>query len=143
MTGGTEKTAEAAVSSADKPAAAAQASTSSADKSAAKLSPLSYLTGQSARFGLWEVTIFNPMGRIRSYLWNKEQRTSYSFQCMLVSTADPKQYVLGDSHGRGMNDKSLKMLKEKFKPGLVFHMSKVVFAENTKQQYNSAPFAFL
>ena len=68
-----------------------------------KLSPLSYLTTQSARFGVWEVAIFNPTARAREYMWNQEKRTSYSFQCMLVLTADPTQYVLGDSHGKGMN----------------------------------------
>ena len=30
-------------------------------------------------------------------------------------------------------------LKNKFMPGLVFHMTQVVFADNTKKQYNSAP----
>ena len=30
-------------------------------------------------------------------------------------------------------------MADKFKPGLVFEMSKVVFADNTKTQYNSAP----
>ena len=38
-----------------------------------------------------------------------------------------------------MNETKLAQLKEKFKAGLAFQMSKVVFAENTKQQYNSAP----
>ena len=103
------------------------------------LSPLAHLTAHSARFGVWEVLIFNPTARTREYLWNKEKRKSYIFQCMLVSTADPTQYVLGDSHGRGMNETKLAQLKERFKAGLVFQMSKVVFAENTKQQYNSAP----
>ena len=106
---------------------------------AKKLSPLSHLTAQSARFGFWEVAIFNPRDRTREYLWNQEKRTSYSFQCMLVSTADPTQYMLGDSHGKGMNAIKLKELKDKFRPGLVFRMSQVVFADNTKQQYNSAP----
>ena len=104
-----------------------------------RISPLSYLTAQSARFGFWEVIIFNPTARAREYLWNQDRRTSYSFQSMLVSTADPTQYVLGDSHGKGMNTVKLNELKDKFKPGLVFHMSQVVFAENVKQQYNSAP----
>ena len=126
------KAGEDAASSAQKPAASETAQ-------GRKYSPLSHLTGQSARFGLWEVAIFNPIGRARKYLWGKEQRTSYSFQCMLVSTQDPKQYVLGDSHGQGMNATKLQAMTEKFQPGLVFHMSKVVFAENTKQQYNSAP----
>lgn len=131
-----ETSAEDARSSAEKSASAAQATETGSGR---KFSPLSHLTAQSARFGMWEVVIFNPIDRTRNYLWNKEQRTSYNFQCMLVSTEDPKQYVLADNHGRGMNAKNLQTLKDKFKPGLVFHMSKVVFAENTKQQYNSAP----
>ena len=58
---------------------------------------------------------------------------------MLVSTADPTQYVLGDSHGKGMNTVKFSEQKDKLEPGLVFHMSQVLFAENVKQQYNSAP----
>ena len=38
-----------------------------------------------------------------------------------------------------MNEIKLNQLKDKFKPGLVFHMSKIAFAENTNQQYNSTP----
>ena len=118
---------------------AESAGAGSAVKSPAKFLPLSHLTAQSARIGLWEVMIFNPTARKRSYLYGKETRTSYNFQCMLVSTADPSQYVLGDSHGKGINAEKLKHLQEKFKPGLVFSMSKVVLAENMKQQDNSAP----
>ena len=102
-------------------------------------SPLSHLTAQSARFGRWEVLIFNPTARTREYLWDGKKRTSYHFQCMLVSTADPTVYVLGDSHGKGMSAATLKNMADKFKPGLVFEMSKVVFADNTKTQYNGAP----
>ena len=115
------------------------AAKSSASNDARKFLPLSHLTAQSARIGLWEVMIFNPTARKRSYLYGKETRTSYNFQCMLVSTADPSQYVLGDSHGKGMSAEKLNHLENTFKPGLVFSMSKVVFAENEKQQYNSAP----
>ena len=111
----------------------------SAAKPAAKFTPLSHLTAHSARFGLWEVMVFNPIASEREYIWDKQQRTSYTFQTKLVSTADPTQYMLGDSHGKGMNKAKLKQLKDKFKHGLVFHMSKVVFADNTKKQYNSTP----
>ncbi len=93
----------------------------------------------SAKFCTWEVVIFNPVARAREYMWEQKKRISYSFQCMLVSTADPTQYVLGDSHGRGMTEAKLKVLEGKFQAGHVFRMTKVVFAENTKQQYNSAP----
>ena len=47
--------------------------------------------------------------------------------------------MLGDSHGKGMNAVKLNELKNKFMPGLVFHMNHVVFADNMKKQYNSAP----
>ena len=47
--------------------------------------------------------------------------------------------MLGDAHCKGMNEMKLNQLKDKFKPGLVFHMSKVAFADNTNQQYNSTP----
>jgi len=111
----------------------------SAAKPVAKFSPLSHLTAQSARFLITEVMIFNPVGSKREYMWNSQKRTAYSFQCMLVSTADSTQYMLGDSHGQGMNEAQLNRLKDKFQPGLVFHMSKVVFANNTNKQYNSTP----
>ena len=58
---------------------------------------------------------------------------------MLVLTADPTVYVLGDSHWKGMYAAALKNMADKFQPGLVFEMSKVVCAANTKTQYNSAP----
>ena len=83
--------------------------------------------------------IFNPTARKREYMWQSQKRTGFNFQCMLVSTEDPTQYMLGDAHGKGMNEVKLNQLKDKFKPGLVFHMSKIAFAENTNQQYNSTP----
>ena len=104
-----------------------------------KLSPLSHLTLMSARFGMFEVAIFKPAAESREYVWQKEKRTSHQFQCMLVSTADPTVYMLADSHGRGVTAATVKALAEKFKPGLVFHMSNVQFAQNVKHQYNSAP----
>ena len=47
--------------------------------------------------------------------------------------------MLGDAHGKGMNETKLKQLKDKFKPGLMFHMSKIEFASNVNRQNNSAP----
>ena len=47
--------------------------------------------------------------------------------------------MLGDAHGKGMTETKLTQLKERFKPGLVFHMSKIEFASNVNRQYNSAP----
>ena len=38
-----------------------------------------------------------------------------------------------------MNAQTLKPLENKLDPGLVFQMSKVAFAENTKQQYIRVP----
>ncbi len=58
---------------------------------------------------------------------------------MLVSTADPTLYVLGDSHGTGMTEATLNRLAGRFNIGLVFQTSKLVFAQNTKTQSNSAP----
>ena len=104
-----------------------------------KVSPLNFLTAQSARFGQWDVAIFKPVCTAREYLWNGAKRTSHRFQCMLVSTADPTQYVLGDSHGQGMTEQKANQLKQKFKEGLVFRMSKVVLATNVNQQYNNTP----
>jgi len=103
------------------------------------LSPLSHLTKQSANFCVFEVVIFNPKATTREYLYNGVKRTQNQFQCMLVSTEDPTVYVLGDSHGRGVTETSLRGMAEKFKPGLVFQMSKVGFATNVRAQYNSAP----
>ena len=104
-----------------------------------KVSPLNHLTAQSARFGHWEVAVFKPVGTAREYLWDGMKRTSHRFQCMLVSTADPTQYVLGDSHGKGMSEEKRNQLEAKFKEGLVFRMSKVVLATNVNQQYNNTP----
>ena len=58
---------------------------------------------------------------------------------MLVSTTDPTQYILADSHGKGTAPTKLEGLKKRFMHGLAFQMSKDVLAENTKQQYNSTP----
>ena len=116
-----------------------ESSAASGESARPKCSPLAHLTSNSARFGVWEVAIFNPIARPREYVWNKQKRTSYSFQCVLVSTADPQQYMLGDSHGQGVTADKMQAMKLKFKEGLVFQMSKVVFATNCKQQYNSTP----
>ena len=37
-----------------------------------KCSPLSHLTTQSARFGVWEVAIFNPTAKKREYVELRE-----------------------------------------------------------------------
>ena len=105
----------------------------------AKFSPLAHLTKSSARFIVCEVMVFHPTARSRKYMYQSQERTSHHFQCLLVSTADPSQYMLGDAHGKGMNETKLKQLEERFKPGLVFHMSKIEFASNVNRQYNSAP----
>ena len=102
-------------------------------------SPLNLLARQSAPFGCWEVVIHAPQAEEREYDYQGKKRISYQFHCILVSTADPTQYMLGDNHGRGMTSQVLEMLKNKFKEGLVFQMSKVIFVDNVKQQYNSAP----
>ena len=39
----------------------------------------------------------------------------------------------------GVNAQVLQRLKDRFQPGNVFHMSKPMFADNVKQQYNSTP----
>ena len=104
-----------------------------------KFMPLSHLTAQSARIGLWEVVIHEPAATSRKYLWEGKQRTSYSFQCKLVCCTDPTQYILADSHGKGITETKTKELEAKFKHGLVFAMSKVALAENMKRQYNSTP----
>ena len=83
--------------------------------------------------------VYLPSARTREYTYDTQKRTSHTFQCMLVSTQDPTQYVLGDSHGKGMNAQTIKQMADKFKPGLVFHMGKITLADNTNQQYNSAP----
>ena len=103
-------------------------------KPARAFSPLSHLTAQSARFGCSEVVICNPLARTREYLWEGKKRTSHHFQCKLVSTTDPTVYVFGDSHGKGMTAAALKSMADRFRPGLVFEMSKVVFAANKKTQ---------
>ena len=126
MTSKATAQADAAKSSADtsdsveKPAEATAAQ-ASAEKPAATgnspaRSPLSHLTAQSARFIVCEVVIFNPTARKREYMWQSQKRTSFNFQCMLASTADPTQYMLGDAHVKGMNEMKLNQLKDRLKP---------------------------
>ena len=112
---------------------------SSADNNTRKFLPLSHLNEQSARVGLWEVMIYNPKESSHTYLWEGKERKSHGFQCTLVSTQDPRQYILADSHGKGMTESITKALAAKFQSGLVFSMSKVVLTTNTKRQFNSAP----
>ena len=103
------------------------------------MSPLAHLTSQSAAFGLWEVLIFAPDAQEREYIFHKQKRTAYNFRCLLVSTQDPTEYVLGESRGKGMNPQVLKDMSQRFKQGLVFRMTKPSFVSDVKQQYNSAP----
>ena len=102
------------------------------------MSQLAHLTSQSAAFGQW-VLIFSPDAQEREYMYQKKKRTAYNFRCLLVSTQDPTQYVLGESRGKGMSAQVLKNMAERFKQGLVFRMTKPSFVSNVKQQYNSAP----
>ena len=53
------------------------------------MSPLAYLTSQSAAFGLWEVLIFAPDAQEREYIYEKKKRTAYNFRCLLVPTKEP------------------------------------------------------
>ena len=101
--------------------------------------PLAHLTTQSAAFGEWEVLIYAPESAEREYMFQGKPRTSYTFRCLLVSTKEPTHYVLGESRGKAMNPQVLKDLMNKFRQGLVFHMTKPSFVSNVKQQYNSAP----
>ena len=103
------------------------------------ISPLAHLSAQSAAIGLWEVLIFAPETTEREYTYQGSKRTSYIFRCLLVSTKDPTQYVLGESRGKGMTPQVLGQMVERFKQGLVFQMTKPSFVSNVKQQYNSAP----
>ena len=61
------------------------------------MSPLAHLTSQSAASGQWEVLIFSPDAQEREYIYQKKKRTAYNFPCLLVSTQDPTEYVLGES----------------------------------------------
>ena len=124
---------------------AAKPAGSSAEKSGAlgdvtnqrKLLPLSHLNAQSARVGLWEVMIWKPKDTMHSYLWEGNKETPHGFQCTLISTQDPSQYILADSHGQGMTEQKTKVLLEMFKPGRVFTMNTMVLAANSKRMYFS------
>ena len=113
---------------------AAKPAESSADNNPRKFLPLSHLNAQSARVGLWEVMIHNPKENSHSYLWDGQERKTHGFQCTLVSTQDPRQYILADSHGKGMTESITKALAAKFQPGLVFSMSKVVLYTKVAQK---------
>ena len=88
------------------------------------MSPLAHLTSQSAAFGLWEVLIFAPEAQEREYMYEGKKRTAYNFRCLLVSTKDSTEYVLGESRGKGMNPAVLKRMSQKFQQRLVFRMTK-------------------
>ena len=113
---------------------AAKPAESSADNNPRKFLPLSHLNAQSARVGLWEVMIHNPKENSHTYLWDGQERKTHGFQCTLVSTQDPRQYILADSHGKGMTESITKALAAKFQPGLVFSMSKVVMYTKVAQK---------
>ena len=113
---------------------AAKPAESSADNNPRKFLPLSHLNAQSARVGLWEVMIHNPKENSHTYLWDGQERKTHGFQCTLVSTQDPRQYILADSHGKGMTESITKALAAKFQPGLVFSMSKVVLYTKVAQK---------
>ena len=113
---------------------AAKPAESSADNNPRKFLPLSHLNAQSARVGLWEVMIHNPKETSHTYLWDGQERKTHGFQCTLVSTQDPRQYILADSHGKGMTESITKALAAKFQPGLVFSMSKVVLYTKVAQK---------
>ena len=118
---------------------AAQKEAAQNDAAEPKMSPLAHLTSQSAAFGLWEVLIFAPDTAEREYIYQGKKRTAYNFRCLLVSTKEPTQSVLGESRGPGMNPQVLKDMVGRFKQGLVFHMTKPSFVSNVKHQYNSVP----
>ena len=113
---------------------AAKPAESSADNNPRKFLPLSQLNAESARVGLWEVMIYNPKENSHTYLWDGQERKTHGFQCTLVSTQDPRQYILADSHGKGMTESITKALAAKFQPGLVFSMSKVVLYTKVAQK---------
>ena len=113
---------------------AAKPAESSADNNPRKFLSLSHLNAQSARVGLWEVMIHNPKENSHTYLWDGQERKTHGFQCTLVSTQDPRQYILADSHGKGMTESITKALAAKFQPGLVFSMSKVVLYTKVAQK---------
>ena len=109
------------------------------EQTIAKHSPLTHLSKRSANIGIWEIVVCAPKAESRKYIWDGKERTSHSFTCRLVSTEDPTHYVQADSHGKGVSKTIVDGLKEKYKDGLVFQMSKVAFADNVQNKDNSAP----
>ena len=85
------------------------------DKNPRNFLPLSHLDTLSARIGLWEVMVWDPKDSSHSYLWDGQKRQTYGFQCKLISVQDPRQYVLADSHGKGMTESIAKALEKTFK----------------------------
>ena len=39
---------------------------------------------------------FAPDAQEREYIYQKKKRTAYNFRCLIVSTQDPTEYVLGE-----------------------------------------------
>ena len=102
------------VSNADTSAGgAAKLADSSNGNDTRKFLPLSHLTAQSARVGVWKVMVWKPVDISRTYPWEGNLRKSQGIKCILISIDDPKQYILADSHGKGMTEQNTQALLKK------------------------------
>jgi len=120
------------------PPEAPKAESSAAKPAERTYLPLTHLTAQSAQIGLWQVMVWDPKDISREYIWEGTKRHSNGFQCKFVSLQNPKNYIMGDSRGKGTSAEKVRELVNTFQPGLVFTMSKVVLVESIQRQYNSA-----
>ena len=98
--------------------------------------PLAELNVRSAAFASWEVQVYNAKMRKYTYVWEGKQRQGANFTCMLVSTADPTQYCLGEAKpNKGGDQTPLQQAAAKFKDDLTFTLSKVALFKDAKKQY--------
>jgi hypothetical protein len=69
----------------------------------------------------------------------KQDKEGAAFRCILVSMADPKQYITGHVNMKGNSKEPLDKAKEKFKADLQFRISKIALDTTSKQEYIHTP----
>jgi len=86
------------------------------------------------------VGIFHPRVEEYEYTWQGQHRKGTTFVCDIVSLKDPRNYCQGHCKKTKITEEKFKAASKKFNTeGGTFVMSKVVFVDNAKQQYNNAP----
>ena len=102
---------------------------------------LAELNQRSAGLGQWDVSVYNPAKHEWKYTpkGTGQAKTGAAFRCILVSLLDHSQYVSAHLVMRSDNMVPLQQAGAKFKAGLKFRISKVVFDSLSKQEFLRTP----